>query len=157
MSNVTKRKRIDFDKSRSQLLESQAIRLICLLQVNKRNYMKSNSIVPFHRSLSSEDSFFLAYPSRKMQCMCLQESRLDFLYNEPNPIDKIQEGKKKKQNKKQTKDICCPNKSACCNVRGYPGTTENSGRIIHYGVDTSQLLEQEKCCAYTYNCSKMRT
>lgn len=63
-------------------------------------------------------------------------------------------GSIEKVDRKLTKDICRPNKSTCCNIRGNPSTPKHRGRIIYHSIYPSQLLEQEKCCTYTNNCSK---
>lgn len=55
---------------------------------------------------------------------------------------------------KLTKDICRPYKSTGSNIRGNPSTAEDSSRIIHYSINPSQLLKQEKCCPNTDNCGK---
>jgi hypothetical protein len=60
----------------------------------------------------------------------------------------------KNVNGKLTKDICRPNKSTCCNIRGNSSTPKHRGRIIYHSIYPSQLLEQEKCCTYANNCTK---
>ena len=88
-----------------------------------------------------------------MQQLCLQGNQLQVFYG---MIYKKwnQNLTTQKERHRLTKNICCPNKSTCCNIRGNPSTTKYRGRIVYYSIDPSQLLEQEKCRTNTNNCSE---
>lgn len=110
--------------------------------------------LPFQQSWWLVDFFSLVCPLKRMQ----QQSLHDWKWAIPDIWCKIWKQNflniKKKSNKPLTKDVCCPNKSTCCNIRCNPSTTKHRSRIIYHSIYSSQLLEQEKCCTNTHDYNK---
>lgn len=89
----------------------------------------------------------IVVPARKLKSSSMKH--LSQLLNQIFPLNPWT-----KQQNKLTEDIWCPNESTGCNIRCNSNTAEHRCRIIYYGINSSQLLEQEKRCTNTDDCRR---